>query len=69
MRSWFPVAIEHLVVKIVILVVLEEGHGARSTSCGLVGSVMDAAKESGLLGDGIIAMSFKTRLVKDMINV
>lgn len=30
---------------------------------------MDAAKESGLLGDGIIAMSFKTRLVKDMTNV
>ena len=69
MRSWLPVAIEHLVIKIVVPVVLEEGHGARSTSCGLVGSVMDAAKESGLLGDGIIAMSFKTGLMKDLTNV
>ena len=30
---------------------------------------MDAAKESGLLGDGIIAMSFKTGLMKDLTNV
>lgn len=69
MRSWLPIAIKHLVVKIVVPVVVEEGHGARSTSCGLVGSVMDAAKESGLLGDGIIAMSLKTGLMKDATNV
>ena len=68
-RSWLPVAIEHFVVKIVVPVVVEEGHGARSTSCGLVGSVVDAAKESGLLGDGIVAISFKTGLVKDLTNV